>query len=353
MNTSRFTINIMLSLRLTTFEIKNLLVQRIGKSNFLWKFVKVGQSLSFVYNYAIHCAIGLNSRTSVTEINIELVSYCNLRCRMCSLDHLKPKVRMTADLLKLFFQQLLNDKRFRNIDTIHLYNAGEVLLHPKIEEMLAIIKQAKEEAISRKIPFPKVALLTNATILDEKKSAILISADILDNIRFSMDGGNKENFEQMRDRAKWDEFATNIETFCALNKQSSNPIKTGIITLIDYKYKADTSWMSNEFKKLLNTVDGYELRYAHNWGGDIDVPEISTKRNYKIGCSLLMHQMVFLPNGDITVCCADLNSKGVIGNIQSNTLYEIYKKPERLKMLSLFMRNRKHEIELCKNCESF
>lgn len=343
----------MLALRLSTFEIKNLLVQRIGKSNFLWKFVKIGQSLSFAYNYLLHYAWGLNLRTSITEINIELVSYCNLRCRMCSLDHLKPKVRMTPDLLKLFFKQLLNDKRFRNIDTIHLYNAGEVLLHPNINEMLAIIKHAKEEAGKRKVPFPKVALLTNATILNEKKSAMLIQAKILDNIRFSMDGGNKENFEYMRDRAKWDEFASNIETFCKLNKQSSRPITTGIITLIDYQYKADTSWMSTEFKKLLAMVDGYELRYAHNWSGDIDVPEINSKNIFKKGCSLLMHQLVLLPNGDVTVCCADLNSKGVIGNIQQSTLYEIYKKPERLRMLSLFMRNRKSEIDLCRNCESF
>lgn len=345
----------MLGLQVNSFEVKNFFVQKIGKSTFVWRIVEFLQGLSFTLNYWIHYKLPLSTKTSITEINIEFVSYCNLRCILCSLDHDKTKVRMSSTILKHFFEDFLNDKRFRSVKTIHLYNAGEVLLHPKLEEMLIIIKQYKNLSASRKIAFPKIALLTNATILVEENSRILIESGVLDNIRFSMDGGNKEKFEEMRLRAKWDVFVKNITTFCELNKKSKNPIPTGIITLVEYENKLNTTWMSDEFKTLLKMVDGYELRYAHNWGGEVEIEELKNKnkKGYKIGCSLLMHQLVLLPNGDITVCCADLNSKGVIGNVLKEKLFDIYSKPTRIEMLQKFMKGKKKEIDLCKDCETF
>lgn len=345
----------MFGLDINTFEVKNYFVQKISKSTFAWRVIEVLQGVSFSTNYLMFYKWHLLKKTSINEINIEFVSYCNLRCKLCSLDHEKPKVRMSAQTLKHFFEDLLSDKRFRSVQTIHLYNAGEVLLHPKLEEMLSIIKHYKQEAQKTGKHFPKVALLTNATILDEENSNIIINSGVLDNIRFSMDGGNKEKFEEMRVRAKWDTFVKNITTFCEFNKKSAKPIPTGIITLVEYENKLNTTWMSSEFKKLLDMVSGYELRYAHNWGGDVEIQELKDKKKkeYKVGCSLLMHQLVLLPNGDITVCCADLNSKGVIGNILKEKLHTIYMKPQRLEMLNKFIKGKKSEIDLCKDCETF
>lgn len=346
----------MFGFHFNSFEFKNFFVQRIGKSTIIWRFVEFLQGVSFSINYFLFYKYSfLKKKTSITEINIEFVSYCNLRCKLCSLDHTKTKIRMSPEILKRFFENILDDKRFRSVKTIHLYNAGEVLLHPKLSEMLGIIQHFKKIFADRSVPFPRIALLTNATLLDQENSEILIHSQVLDNIRFSMDGGSKEMFEEMRERAKWDSFVKNVSQFCELNKKSSKPIPTGIITLVDYKNKLNTDWMSAEFKSLLDTVDGYELRYAHNWGGDVEIEELNNKnkKSYKVGCSLLMHQLVLLPNGDVTVCCADLNSKGVIGNINKETLFDIYKKPQRLEMLNKFIRGKKKDIDLCKNCETF
>lgn len=346
----------MFGIQINSFEVKNFFVQRIGKSSFVWRGIEFLQGLSYSFNYWLYYGNNfIKNKTSITEINIEFVSYCNLRCKLCSLDHEKTKVRMSPDTLSHFFEEFIIDERFRSVKTIHLYNAGEVLLHPKLEEMLSIIRKYKERAAREKKNFPKIALLTNATILDEENSKILIHSEVLDHIRFSMDGGNKEKFEEMRLRAKWDTFVKNITTFCELNNKNEKPIPTGIITLVEYENKLHTKWMSNEFKKLLNMVDGYELRYAHNWGGEVEIEELKNKNKkaYKVGCSLLMHQLVLLPNGDITVCCADLNSKGVIGNILKEDLFSIYRKPQRLDMLYKFMKGKKKEIELCKDCETF
>ena len=339
---------------LNFFEIKNFLVQKIKRKKFLWNFIEYVQGTSFLlYYYVFYKYKLIKSKTSISEINIELASYCNLRCKFCSLDHEKPKIRMTADILKQFLENILEDKHFRSVKTIHLFNGGEVLLHPKFEEFLGIIKHYKLKAQARNIKFPYITLLTNAIALTEKNSQKLIRSEIINSIRFSMDGGSKEKFEEIRIGAKWNDFVKNITVFCELNKKSLMPMKTGIITLIEYEKKLNTKWMSEEFKKLLNMVDDYELRYAHNWGGDIEVEELKNKKSFKTSCSLLMNQLVLLPNGDITVCCADLNSKGVIGNITKERLIDICYSPIRVEMLSKFVKGKKSDIDLCKNCETF
>lgn len=336
-----------------SFTVKNYLKQKIGSNRRIWRLVKIMQGNAFRMNYRKYYKENQPFQTSITEINIEFVNYCNLRCKLCSLDHNKPKIRMQPELLDHFFYELIYDSRFSKVNTIHLYNAGEVLLHPQLKEMLAVIRKYKEEAILKGTAFPKIALLTNATVLTEKHIDILLEANVLDHIRFSMDGGSKEKFEDMRERANWEGFVKNVQHFCERNKQQQHPIPTGIITLIEYDKKMTSAWMSPEFQQLLKTVDGYELRYAHNWGGDVEIDELKNKKVEKTGCSLLMHQLVLLPNGDVTVCCADLNSKGVIGNILNESLFAIYSKPQRLEMLRKMMEGKKSEIDLCKNCESF
>ena len=346
----------MFGLQVNSFEFKNYFVQRIGKSTFVWRMVEFLQGVSFSIDYWLYYKTNLiKSKSSITEINIEFVSYCNLRCTLCSLDHDKPKIRMSEETLKHFFEDFISDPHFRSVKTIHLYNAGEVLLHPRLEAMLDIVKLYKQKAKEKGIFFPQIALLTNAIVLNEKNSTTIINSGVLDYIRFSMDGGSKEMFEVMRERAKWDVFVKNITHFCELNNNSARKIPTGIITLVEYKNKLNTKWMSEEFKKLLSMVDGYELRYAHNWGGEVEIEELKNKKKktYKVGCSLLMHQLVLLPNGDITVCCADLNSKGVIGNVLNESLRTIYNKPQRKDMLKKFMQGKKKEIDLCKDCETF
>ena len=68
---------------------------------------------------------------------------------------------------------------------------------------------------------------------------------------------------------------------------------------------------------------------------------------------MLMNQLVILPNGDVTVCCSDLNSKGVLDNILETSLYNIYNNKKRLHMVESLFNRKKHLLDLCKNCATY
>lgn len=336
---------------------RDFFVRNLNKGTFLWKVLEFVQGLFYAKNYLFYYQWNLlKNSTSTREVNIEFASFCNLRCAFCSLDHLKPKVKIEPEVLDKFLNDLTSDKRFRKVEVIHLHSGGETLLHNQVGELLNIIKKYKDSAKAKGKRFPTVNLLTNGTPLTEKKTLEIITSGAVDVMRFSMDGGSPKRFEEVRIKAKWELFHKNITFFLEENKKAGRIIKTHIISVIDPEKELKTEWMTSEFVDILNSVDSYELRHPHTWAGEVDIDGDSSNNRvkpHKIGCGLLMHQLVLLPNGDINVCCTDLNSKGVVGNIKNNSLYDIYNSPTRREWLALMFKGKKSQIELCKNCETF
>ncbi len=321
---------------------------------FFWKIIETLQGLVYIYDYFYYYKIwGHENRFSIKEFNIEFASNCNLRCKFCSLDHLKPKQLITQEILIALLDNFIKDKRFLNISVINLHNGGETLMHPKRIEMLKVIKEYKNLANSLKIKFPKIYLLTNGMLLRKELARQIIELDVIDTLTLSMDGGTPEAFEEMRTNARWSIFYKNLKTFCYLNNQNEHKIETSAICCIPNTRRFTTKWMHSEFRDALNILDRYEIRRLHNWAGEIKNVSKARNKPHKIGCTLLMKQMVLLPNGDITVCCTDLNSKGFIGNILSDDIISIYKSKNRMNYLNLLLIGQKSKLDLCKDCETF
>ena len=284
-------------------------------------------------------------------INLEFASNCNLRCKWCSLDHDKPRQYMAKELLAKVLDEVIADEGFR-LDRIELHNAGETLLHPDIAGMLALIA-------ARKAQLPAINLLTNAGTLNQERIDTVVDSGAIDVIRFSIDGGTQREFEELRRPARWVQIRGNVHRFLDAKEQRAPQIKTGVICLVDPEKERTTSWMEPEFRELFGRIDHVALRYPHNWDGSealgVDDRDYRSHASASQGktCYFLVKDMVVLPNGDTTVCCADLNSRGVIGNAAVSTLREIYHSSERRRMLELFAAGRKNDIELCRSCTGF
>lgn len=319
----------------------------------LWPILKKGQEWNsrFQYRYFYRWA-GHQQRASIREVNLEWASACNLRCVFCALDHDKPKETMSVLTLRKFLDDWLNDSRFHSIQKFNLYNGGETLLHPDRVEMLKVLKSYRDIAESRGIEFPKVSMLTNGMLLRPKLADEILEGGLVDEIGFSLDGGTPESFEELRVNAKWTPFYKNVLHLAKRVRNEGFNVRLYGITIVTDEFPLNTSWMHPEFVELSALFHHHELRRLHDWGGQIEL-EKKNKALKSRGCELLIRQMVLLPNGDITVCCNDLNSKGVIGNIWKRSLWENYDSPERRVYLDYMDSGRKSDLELCKDCQSF
>jgi radical SAM protein with 4Fe4S-binding SPASM domain len=256
--------------------------------------------------------------------------------------------------MERIFDQLYYDRRFRKVGIIHLHNAGEALLHPEFRDLVRLIALQKKRFKAAGYNFPQVAIVTNATILKPYLSDFIIESGVFDYVRFSMDGGTPETFEQLRLRANWNNFYENVSYFLKQRKKQPANLHTSLITMIESDKKRSIKWMHPQFQELFKLADSYEIRYPHNWRGEVDLNDSrNLEKNHKLGCSMLIKQLVILPNGDVTICCSDLNSQGVIGNINDKDLYTIYNSPKRLHIVEMLYRGKKHLTDLCKDCPTY
>ena len=292
-------------------------------------------------------------RLTLEWLNLEFASICNLRCKWCSLDHSKPKDFMSRELLGKVLDEVVSDPGIE-LDRIELHNAGETLLHPDIPGMF-------EEIAARKENLPTINLLTNAGALNDKKIRTILDSGAIDVVRFSVDGGTRESFEELRKPAKWDHIRRNIHAFLDANAAMERPLETGIICILGPERELSTDWMEPDFQELFGRIDNVALRHPHNWDGSVSL-DISddeyTSHAAKMAamgkvCYFLTKDMVVLPNGDVTVCCADLNSRGVIGNVSLESLRQVFHSQGRIDMLRKFAAGRKNDIDLCKDCTGY
>lgn len=283
-------------------------------------------------------------------IHIEFTSYCNLRCQMCP-NNIETSVRgkgfMDVSLFKEKIVDYIVDNPQFNFGLLNLWQGGEALLHPGLREILEMLGKAKNDCKN----FPQVNFLTNATILNEEKSKIIIDSEAIDEIYFSIDYGNKKDFEAMRVGAKWESTLNNIENFIDKNNKSDKKITTGILSITSLD---EPNIFSPEFLELVRKVDYFHPRPAHNWEGSIDLNlgrhRLSDFTPKKGLCGRITNTLAVLWNGLVVPCCQDLLGRGVIGDLNKQTFYEIFNGGIRKKYIDLMRQQKREMIELCKNC---
>ncbi|NDY58443.1 radical SAM protein [Desulfovibrio sulfodismutans] len=294
-----------------------------------------------------------DAAAGITLVNLEFNSSCNLRCRHCSLDHRKKRRIMEPATLSRVMG-LLAAGQLPNLRRLDLHNGGETLLHPDLPGMLAIIAAFRQRLGAGAV----VGLLTNAMLLTPEISRHILASRAVDQLRVSLDGGSPERFEHMRRGAKWDTVAKNVAAFMRLNAKHGHPVRTEAICVMPPQLLPDGPF-APQFVALAQTFDKVSLRPPHNWDGSrelgIDDASYRATAASRSGeaCFLLSRNLVVLPDGSVTVCCNDLNARGVFGSILTEDFRALAGHPARQDWLGLFREGRQGEIELCRNCSGF
>ena len=62
--------------------------------------------------------------------------------------------------------------------------------------------------------------------------------------------------------------------------------------------------------------------------------------------------MTIRPDGKVSLCCNDALGKVTLGDLNANTVQEIYHNDNYRKFRSKVLEGRIHEIKLCRYCDS-
>lgn len=284
------------------------------------------------------------------RVIIEPTNHCNLRCPLCPVSTLK---RERGFLSFEDFKKIVN--HISNLKSINFGWAGEPLLN---KELFKMVKYASSLGI-------KTGVSTNTVLLDRYIDQALSSG--LDNLLVCLDGATKATHERYRVGSNFESIKENIYQICY--EKRKRKLKTPRINLQFLLTKhsepeipaitelaRDLGVDSLVFKTLSlgSTVSLEEkIRRAEEF---LPSPEFS-RYDFREGKPVLrsqpkvcswLRQTVILWNGDLTLCCYDMEGELVIGNLfKDGSFKQIWKSKKYKEYRRKVVRK---EFALCRNC---
>lgn len=133
-------------------------------------------------------------RQNLSVVHFDVVGGCQLRCIGCPNSGLDPKPEFIATDL---FQQCLENIDVRKITLLRLFNYGEPLLHPRLEELGRVILDCPTD-------IHWIEISTNGQSNAEERLEAIVAMGVVNLLTISCDGdGTPKKYEALRPPGKW------------------------------------------------------------------------------------------------------------------------------------------------------
>ncbi len=269
---------------------------------------------------------------------VESSSRCNLKCVMCPNKTLPPDQKTVMDF-GLFKKIVEESAGF--VNDMYLHHRGEPLTNPRLDEMITCAKNA---GIS-------VRFHTNGCLMDSAWADRLLQA-APDLISFSVDGFEKETYEQIRAGGNFETTVENLLRLAQIRKRSGQKHPYLVVEKIRFRHPSrqeNPDKVAELKKKFLDAgVDEVIEKDEYIWAEE-DAPEPETPRQYAV-CTFPWYGMVILANGTVTACPQDFAGKMKMGDINNSSIKEIWNGPAYKELRSKFNSDL-DSLQLCRKCD--
>lgn len=305
--------------------------------------MKIYDFKSQLENHKEYCGKKINLISKPIVENIELISLCNLNCKMCVIPPKRKSAMLSLNQIKDIVEQNYD---FLKGESVWLHHFGEPLLHP---DLIEIIKYLVSKDINPR-------LSTNAVLLDEKMSINLIKSG-LNEIVFSVDTLDKEKFKYYRG-VDLDLVMNNVSRFLELKKKlfSNTPITQVQCINIEMDENQVEEYIRFWKKTAVNYIN---IKRPSTRSNLVQCKETRKKIESRLNvfrkknefpCFWLWKSVVILSNGDVILCCGDLGGHNVIGNVFKKTLSDIWNSKHMQNLRALHLRADFSKTPLCEFC---
>ena len=191
---------------------------------------------------------------------------------------------------------------------------------------------------------------TNGTRLALDFNRKLIESG-LDRLIISLDSADKERYESIRIGAKFEKVYAAVEDLIRQRNEHQKTrlhVKTNFIEM-DEDNPTEKNKFISYWKDKLDRIA--ILRYLDCQTGD---ETLHYKENYKqdnnFCCPELWRRLIILSDGTATLCPRDMKKRYVIGNVNEQTVSEIWTGERMQHARDLHREGRFNELPLCGNC---
>jgi MoaA/NifB/PqqE/SkfB family radical SAM enzyme len=270
-------------------------------------------------------------------IGIDPAGACNLDCDFCpnGLREKKLGVMPFRLFAKIIDESLLHGQRAMLI----LHKDGEPLVNPRLVEMVAY---ATKHRAARSVQFA-----TNGVLLDEETSRGLIDAQ-LDSITISLDYDSREAYLEHKRRDAHSQVVENIHRLARLRKErhARRPYMIVKATSLESN-RGETEALAARW---VGVADEVVLTPYHDWAGKIAVQEAPAMPAVRFPCAYLWYYPSINWDGKVSVCCIDSANRGVVGDVGTASLAEIWNGPALSAFRAAHLGRKFAAAPLCASC---
>ncbi|MFQ5671485.1 MAG: SPASM domain-containing protein [Nitrospinales bacterium] len=286
---------------------------------------------------------------------LDITNRCNAKCSWCP----QPQLEDVGAMKMPLYRKIIDDYAVRG-GVVHFGTFGEPLMDKTFAEKVRYLKNYPS--------IQKVEMVTNAFFLNEKIVPTLIENKV--NVEISLDELEKETFEEIK-KMSYDVVRANILEFLKLNDRSAEPVN------VNFRVKSSLSrqhTMAHElFRELASHRCTIELTPIDEdsittWAGRFDkmafyedhmkntaiVKDHNPKEFNKTNtapCNQLWKWMVVYWDGSVVLCCVDMFSSTILGNLNDNTIEEIWTGPVLTQLRQKMIQRKRFEIPICQDCD--
>lgn len=266
---------------------------------------------------------------------VEITNICNLRCSFC------PGTGRKKEFMPPQRFHVLAGRLRGYVKYLYLHVMGEPLLHPQLEEILAIAAE---------LGF-RTCLTSNGTLLGER-GGIVLDADGIQKVSVSLHSAEGNGFMELgRYLADVWDFAVKAAdagVICALRLWNTGGAEERNGEILAFLAERLGRWPLELPQHRIGSWKLGEHLYLEqaekfDWP-DLDAPETETRF-----CLGLREQVAVLCDGTVVPCCLDHEGNVPLGNLLETELSDILGGVRAVALYRGFSERRPAE-ELCKRC---
>ncbi len=285
-------------------------------------------------------------------IFIDPCDKCNFQCKFCPTGDRKlmkaTKGRNHGALKFDLYKKIIDDicTFDDKIKVLRLYKDGEPLLNPHFADMIQYARQSG--------CCDRIDTTTNASLLTPKISEKIFNAGGLDRINISIEGVNASQYlDFSKYKINFQQLVENVAFFYENKSDTCEMIVkiNGDILSEDQK---------QEFFDLFGDItDGIFVESIMSCWPEFELKEveINTERGIYgqsirevMVCPYVFYAFSINSNGTISACFLDWERKLILGDVNRQTVPEIWCSRELLNLQQLFLRKERKTHPICKDC---
>ena len=326
---------------LSLSSLKNIIIAKISLLRHFQKFITMWWRYKSNHDFPIF-------------FQIQTINRCNANCPMC------PYASTTATGTL----QTMSDRVFEKlINEISLKKEVQLIVMSFQNEPLAdkkLIKRAKY--IKEKAPHINLELVSNGYLITPDIADEIY--DVFDAVELSIHAVKSETYKKVLGGLDFKKTLKNIFYIGESNEMRSKTV----LRFVKQKTNANEYshfkkfWQRNGFAVLgfdlnsrLHAVKDYEnMKYREKWLQLIEIKLLKLISPLLFShCPIPNIAMYIRSNGDVVFCFSDWTEENIIGNINNNSIYDVYHSSKMKDLRERINSNSAYEHDICKKCDLY